>query len=987
MLLIGCLAGQALALDPTQAIDSYLRTSFSKDDGLLSTVVNVILQTRNGFLWVGTGAALERFDGRHFTTIEFSPEVQTIGLSRALAEGPDGDLWAGTLTGVLRIPRAALDQFGRLPATVYHAGAGPADSITALQFSGDGVLWAGTDRGLYRLDRAAFSIVLPDVSVSRIEKASNGRLLIITSGGFFEWDGARLVDHRDIAARLGVSANQIFHVVEDHAGIRWYCTDAGVAREVNGSIERLQPYGLHVAPSAYRAYEDAQGNVWLNLAGGLYRATATGYEPVPGAHARYIYADSDGDLWLGSNGDGLVRLKNRIARTFTKEDGLQSNAVMTVADAGGGKLWIGTNCGGLSLFDGHAFRTYSHQDGLSNACVFAVALDRNNDVWVGTYGGGLFRFHDGRFTQFSKPEGLPSDVVLYILPARDGTLWVITADGVSHMHDGRFRNYTTADGLSNNHLFSLFQDRHGVIWVGTPSGIDRLAGDRFVPIAQAPGAHDYRILGEDSFGWLYATAAPVGIYRIDGDRLIGVANHLAASGMMQYQGDLWFCGDGISRAAPDALQRWAHDLDAPLDYTHFGRGDGMMSTECSASRPILTVTSDGKLWAAMLQGLTMLDLERLPHNNRKPTIYMEQILVGRTMQPSGRELILPPGPHHVELHFGVIELASPEKIHMQYRLDDVDQDWLDADANTGAIYPSFPPGTHKFHIRACNSDGIWDRTGIVYNITQTPYYYETKMFRFVLVAMFGLLLAAAYRHRMRSLTAQMNARLDERVTERTRLARDLHDTLIQTIHGSKMVADAGLDDPHDASRLYQALERVSSCLAQASEEGRAALTALRSSATQRNDLAEALARAGQDCILKNSMTFALKVQGTAREMHPIVRDEVYRIAYEAMRNAGSHSRGTELNVELTYARDLTVTVRDNGIGFDEERVAKGKDGHFGVRGMRERAERIGAKLHFVSTRSGTHVELIVPARLTFRDGPVEKRGWCQKLLHFFRLGR
>jgi signal transduction histidine kinase len=202
-----------------------------------------------------------------------------------------------------------------------------------------------------------------------------------------------------------------------------------------------------------------------------------------------------------------------------------------------------------------------------------------------------------------------------------------------------------------------------------------------------------------------------------------------------------------------------------------------------------------------------------------------------------------------------------------------------------------------------------------------------------------------------------------------------------------MVADAGLDDPRDASRLYQALERVSSCLAQASEEGRAALTALRSSATQRNDLAEALARAGQDCVLRNSMTFALTVKGTAREMHPIVRDEVYRIGYEAMRNACSHSRGTELNVELTYAWDLTVVVRDNGRGFDEERVAKGKDGHFGVRGMRERAERIGAKLHFDSTRSGTHVELIVPGKLTFRDGPVEKRSWFKELLHFFRLDR
>jgi ligand-binding sensor domain-containing protein len=155
-LLIGCLAGLALALDPTQAVGSYLSTLFAKEDGLPSGVENVILQTRNGFLWVGTGGGLARFDGRH-TTIEFSPRTPTEGLSQALAEGPDSDLWASTNTGVLRIPSAALDQFGRLPATVYHAGAGPSDTITALQFTGDGVLWAGTGRGLYRLDRGVFS--------------------------------------------------------------------------------------------------------------------------------------------------------------------------------------------------------------------------------------------------------------------------------------------------------------------------------------------------------------------------------------------------------------------------------------------------------------------------------------------------------------------------------------------------------------------------------------------------------------------------------------------------------------------------------------------------------------------------------------------------------------------------------------------------------------------------------------------------------------
>jgi signal transduction histidine kinase/ligand-binding sensor domain-containing protein len=988
ILLFTVLGRRALALDPVQPVNSYLRTRFAKEDGLPSTVVNVILQTRNGFLWVGTNGGLARFDGMHFTTIEFSPQTPTDGLSRALAEGPDGDLWVGTNTGVLRVPRAALDQFGRLPSIVYHPGSGASDAINVLHVGRDGVLWAGTDGGVYRLDRGAFSNVFPNVSVSRIEEASSGHLLIITSEGFVEWDGARVVKHPDLPARLGIPTNKIFHVMEDHTGARWLCTAAGVARETRGSIERLQPYGIHVALEAYRAYEDPQGNVWLILAERLFRATATGYEPVQDIRARYVYIDRDGNLWLGSGGDGLIRLKNRIVRMFTTDDGLGSNVTTAVLPATGGKLWVGGSCGGLSLFDGHRFRIYGEKDGLINTCVYALAEDRNKDLWVGTYGGGLFRFRDGRFTQYLKPVGLPTDAVLGILPASDGSLWLLTpSDGLSRMRDEHFRNYTTADGLSSNHPGNLYQDRRGVIWVGTPGGIDRLAGDRFVAIGKVSGAHSYRVLGEDSLGALYAAASPGGIFRIDGDRLISVTNRLIVSGMVQDQGDLGFCGDGVSRASADALQQWGHEQDAPPDFAHFGPTDGLLSTECGLGLPNLAVTSDGKLWAATLQGLAMLDLPRLPRNNRKPAIYMEQIAVGRTLEPPGHELVLPPGPHHVELHFGVIELASPEKTHMQYRLDDVDQEWLDADATGGAIYTSFPVGKHQFHVRASNGDGIWDRTGIVYNITQLPYFYETSLFRLAVVGMLGLLLAGAYRLRLRRLTAEMNARLDERVSERTRLARELHDTLIQTIQGSKMVADDGLDDPADPDRVYRALERVSNWLTQATQEGRAALSALRSSSTEGNDLAEALQRAGQDCVSKNSMTFVLAVEGVARDVHPIVRDEVYRIGYEAMRNAGSHSRGTRLSVELSYSRDLVIRVRDNGIGINQDVVVRGKKGHFGVPGMHERADRIGAKLRFNSTSAGTEVELIVPGNLTFPDGKFAPERSLTKLLRFFRLAR
>jgi signal transduction histidine kinase len=616
--------------------------------------------------------------------------------------------------------------------------------------------------------------------------------------------------------------------------------------------------------------------------------------------------------------------------------------------------------------------------------VNALAEDSNKDIWIGTYFGGAFRLHNGSFEQFSKSQGLPGDIVDAILPVKDGAIWIGTPDGISHMENGHLRNFSVADGLSSNHTDNLYQDRQGTLWAAMSSGVNRFSAGHFTAISKPSQTHDYRILMEDGPGELYASASPTSIFRIDRNRLIPVAERPKAAGMIRFQDDLWVCGEGLSRVSPPALPQWEHTHESPQDYARYGIGDGLSSTECSSGSPNLAITSDDKLWAAMLNGLAMIDLTRLPRKSSKPAIYMEETTVGRSVQPPGHELVLSPGPHHIELHFGVIELASPEKIHMQYRLDGVDSDWLDASAASNAVYSGVPLGTHTFHVRACNRDGVWDRVGITYRVTQLPYFYETNLFRLAVLAIFGMILAGAYRYRLSRLTAEMNARLDERVLERTRLARDLHDTLIQTIHGTKMVADAGLDDPKDPAAVHRALQRVSDVLEQASQEGRAALTALRASALQRNDLAEALEQAAEDFVSKNSMAFSLMVEGSARDIHPIVRDEVYRIAYEAMRNACSHSKGTGLEVKLSYARGLAIRVLDDGIGIEKELLAKGREGHFGINGMRERAERIGAILTVRSSSFGTEVELMVPRKVAFRENKVASVTGLKKLRRFFR---
>jgi len=656
---------------------------------------------------------------------------------------------------------------------------------------------------------------------------------------------------------------------------------------------------------------------------------------------------------------------------------------MTVLTSHDGTLWTGFNCGGIVRFDGHSFRTYNEKDGLLNSCVLALAEDANHDLWIGTFGGGVFHSRNGSFTQYSKPQGL-ADIVIAILPVRDGSLWLATNRGVSRLHNGQFRNYTVADGLSANHSNALYEDRGGGIWVGNSGGVDHLDGDRFVKVSSVPNDFAWP-LGEDSSGALYVGVRNRGVVRVDNGRIIEVFPGMPETHMIKTeQGEVWLNGTGILRLPLHGLEQ-PRGHDEPLDFAYFGLTDGMISTEGSVGNPGSAFTRDGKLWMATVQGLAMLDLPRLPRTDRKPAIYMKELTVGRNQQLPGQQLLLPAGTSHVELHFDAIEIKSPEKIRMQYRLDGVDSEWLDATPPGHAVYSTIPPGTHAFHARACNRDGIWDRTGMVYLIIQKPFFYQTIWFRLAMIATGLLLVVGLYRLRLRQAKARLNVLFDERLSERTRIARELHDTLLQTVQGSKLVADDALGQSKDAGQMRGALEKLSGWLGQATQEGRAALNSLRTSTMETNDLAAALRRVTEECVIDSSISVKFSATGGRREMHPVARDEIYRIGYEAIRNACEHASASELEIALTYAHDLSLRVSDNGVGMEPAVVTEGRAGHFGLQGMRERAERIGSKLAIVSApNSGTEMTLTVPGKVIFRKADATR---FERIRTLFRRGR
>jgi signal transduction histidine kinase/ligand-binding sensor domain-containing protein len=974
------------AVDPEEPAANYLRTTFTVEDGLSSNVVNDILQTRDGFLWVGTDAGLNRFDGRHFTPIYFrGPESTPQGIVTSLAEGPDGDLWIGTSAGLVRIPRLALDRFDRSLSVFYHPGAGISDEVTCVRFSRDGVLWVGTGAGLYRFVDNRLEAVIPNASISRIEESTDGHLLVVSGQGFIELNGTRVVQHPGLPEQLGIDPDRFFHVFQDRQGAVWFCTTAGLARSVNGSIEKFQPYGIGRGHGFRRVYEDPQGNLWVMTSTGIFRVSGTKLEPmVPTVpDVRAASGDRDGNLWIGTNGAGLMRFKDRPIRMFTMADGLPNNIPMTVLSKRDGSLWVGNNCGGLSVFNGQRFKTYNEKDGLSNSCVWALAEGKNGELWVGTWGGGLFQFADGHFVQFSKQQGLPFDVVRAITVAQDGSLWLATEGGLSHMVNGQFHNYTTADGLSSNHVVSVYQDRHSAIWVGTSRGINRMIGDRFAPVLSPHEIFDPRYISfaEDSSGELYALSAPKGIDRIEGNQLVEVNHDLDLLSMVTSdRGELWFSGgNGIFRFSATAFRQGHNDQENPPDYTWFGRTDGMASTQCSIGTPNMAIAADGKLWVSSVAGLAMLDLPRLHFDSAKPVIFVEEVTVGREKQLAGRELVLPPGTHHVELRFDTIALASPEKIRFQYRMDDVDPVWLEADSSLTAVYTNIPVGTHAFKIRASNSDGVWDRSGISFSVTQKPYFYETAWFRLAAVTAFIVILTGAYRFRLRQIRAQINARLDERMDERTRIARELHDTLLQSFHGLLIFLQVGVnllpDRPEAAKeKLQVAIDQAE----QAIDEGRDAVKGLRSYTMVSSDFASALNTLGTELATvdgnQSPPAFHVEVEGTPRELKPILRDEIFRIAGEALRNAFRHANARNVEVAIRYDKQqLTVRVRDDGEGIRPETLeAKKRTGHWGLQGMRERAGKIGAQLKLWSRpEAGTEVELKIPGATAYQP----RRAW------------
>jgi signal transduction histidine kinase/ligand-binding sensor domain-containing protein len=992
--LLAC-CGIASALNPSLDINQYAHTAWTPRDGLFKGVVSSIAQTADGYLWLGTEFGLLRFDGVRTAQLQ-PPAGQHLPSNRirAVLAARDGRLWVGTWEGLASWKDGNLTNYpefaGRIILTLFEdragtmwaagGGASSPGKLCTIQNSvvkcygedgrfrggvgtvyedSGGTLWAGAEpEGLWRWKPGPpklYPLPAPGVNHTQALIESGGALLIASLSGIRQLvDGklelyplpetARqfrshvLFRSRDGGLWIGTSDQGLLHVHEGRAD--WFAQSDGLTGNYVQSI-----------------FEDREGNIWVSTLNGLDRFRDFA---VPSISIKQglsndgvwsVLAGGDGSVWLGTR-DGLNKWKDGQIAVFPPgSSGLPGNYVES--------LYQEQNAGRIVVFAGGRLGYFENGRFLPLPAVgkgvHAITGDGSGGLWI-SQDQTLVHLSGGSIVEqipwASLQRKTPATTLLPD-PVRGG-LWLGSfLESLAYFKGGEIRASSVGtDGSGGGHINDLRLDRDGTLWAATDSGLSRVKDGHFATLTSKNG------LPCDGIHWVAE----------DDDR------------------SFWLYTEcGLVRIRRPELDAWLTDSARTIRTAVFDGSDGVSShsNAVSAYSPRVAKAADGKLWFVTGEGVGVIDPRHLSFNKLPPPVHIEQITADRKTSEASSNLRLPPLVRDLEIDYTALSLVAPEKIRFRVMLEGRDRGWKDVGNERKAFYNDLPPRNYRFRVMASNDNGVWNEAGASFDFSIAPAYYQTRWFQVSCVAAFLGLLWGLYRLRLQQIAQGFNARMEERVGERTRIARELHDTLLQSFQGLMLrlqVVEDLLPEGRAKDELEQSLERADQAIA----EGREAVHDLRSSATTTNDLAQAVRALGNELSGEEGAAFRLVVEGTVRELHPIVRDEIYRIARESIRNAFSHARAHQIEAEITYGeRLLRVRIRDDGQGIAPAIVEEGRPGHYGLPGMRERASQIGAKLSIWSgVRSGTEIELSIAGSIAYGGGSGGKTG--RSRLRFFR---
>ncbi len=974
-----CLVNAAFGLDPSRRISRYVHDKWGEDKGFIGGRIYAIRQSADGYLWIGTERGLVRFDGSNFILIQRPlPNSPPISPVRGLVTDASGNLWIRLEgprmllyhDGKFEDPYARFDlqdiiftatvsddegrvilsglgdrtfryEDGRLE-TIVSAEQNPGDVIS-LAATRDQSIWLGTqDSGLFRLHQGHISKVaqeLKDAKINALLPADTGGLWIGTDNGIHLWEGGVLA-----ALNLPSSLRQlqILAMARDHDANVWIGTNHGIVRITPSgavSLDQLNPKpGFEVTA----IYEDFDGDIWFGGSRGVERlrngmlTTYSTSDGLPSSGIGSLYADSTGRIWFAGLSGGLYWMKEGQVGHITV-DGLEHDVVYSIS-GGDGEVCVGRQHGGLTVLTGKGYsftaRTYTQADGLAQNSVYSVYRDRDGTIWAGTVSAGVSRLNGGKFINYSDSSGIPSNAVNSIVEGFDGTTWLATPSGLASFANRHWTNHTANDGLPSSNVRIIFEDTKHVLWIATSGGLAYISSGKIKVPVRLPEA-----LREQIFG-------------------------VAEDGI----GSLWFAtSDHVLRVNQDRLLSGSL---SDTDVQSYGVADGLQGVQGAGRDRIVVADRQGRIWISRKSGLSLADPIVATKNSVPVTVRIESMFAGGSQVNAQNPIKSPSGIQSITLNYGSTNLAAPERIRFRYKLDGSDQGWSDTVASRQVVYKNLGPGTYMFRIVASNSVGLWNGPETSVPFVIEPAFWQTWWFRVACLAWCCLAILAIYRLRIHQLTKRLNVGFQERLAERTRIAQELHDTLLQGVLSASLQLDVAEEQLPEDSPTKPLLKRVLQLMTTVIEEGRNALRGLRTTEPANQSLETAFSRLRQEFPLDGKTDYRVIVDSITRPMRPLIRDEVYCIGREALLNAFMHARANRIEVEVEYAsKHLRVSVRDDGRGIDPQVLHSGLEGHWGLVGIRERSKRIGANLRLRSRiGAGTEVDLTVPGSIAFEKG-------------------
>ena len=997
--LLACLFPlHGFALDPAKNLRQYVLRTWTSEQGLPQNSIRAMLQTRDGFLWIGTQGGLARFDGAGFVLYRAgAPDSIPNDSITGLAEDRDGSLWIGSAGGLTCYHNGHFHSYGSQDGL-------PGSSVWRIAADPDGGVWAVTWRSeLFHFDGATvrtyaspFAGRIQDVNA--LIQDPGGTLWIATFHGLFSLDPNEKRDQKQdqgfkrFTREDGLAGDRVYALALDRAGQLWTGGDGGLTHHQTSGFTAIPVPGLATATLLALDPRSQDDTIWTGATGqGLFRLNPRGVQRLQAAQGLtsdelyLLYCSRDGSLWLGAL-NGLNQLSDGAVTSYSTGEGLpRSTLDMQRSKGPDDELWFGRGKTLFHIRDGMLVtlgaetaarrrnKTPDPLRGQSAISVWVRSTHRGSRGLVLSDASGKAVLTDGTTVRPLPP--IPWSSVGTMLIDRNDTIWVSGSEiGVlAYSAHGQPRSFTTANGLDDNNVLAMAEDAAGDIWVGTISGLNRIHNGIVTHVFSCAGITSIvpsaggSLWVSTELGLIYVPPAlrPVRLFTQRDNLPTNVIEGVAED----TEGHLWLGTEqGIVRVnKADLLAPGGRPRQEPVV---FGIGDGFRNAQVRFNSVFRS--RQGRIWFVTLRELAGIDPSRIQAKALAPVIVDRVDIDDQRAGPSPvSSLTVPAGRHRLTIRYTVPEFRIPGRIRFRYRLEGWDKKWIEAGTLRNATYTGIPPGLYAFHVANSDGYGNWSSVESSLPIRVTPYFYETGWFMTLIALLAAACIWQLHRLRVAQVSERINARLQERLQERTRIARELHDTLLQGMLGVSMQMYAASRQASADASVSSILSHASQRLREIAEQGRKALEDLRSPSIVPASLEAMLALALRDMDLPAQIQPHIHSVGTRIALRPLVLMEVERIAREAVANAVQHSGATLIRLDILYQpAHFFMSVSDDGRGIDTGTQQFGRNGHWGITGMRERAESIGGQLRILPhVPRGTVVEVSLRGAVAYLQSP------------------